>query len=272
MLKRIYNYWFGNVNQCNVKEILQSRLKIFTDLSQEEIKKRSKLSVPRASIDCKKVTVLSIIVEAFKNFNNPSPINNFLAFDLRYYAQVNFDSMIFANVSDNSIPVFQRYSKFNQGWFILVNINKNGVKIIPGKGVEKELAKPIVIPKVGLENVECIFNISHINSTEQGQQVVYGNLKFPANNPTFSIIAEQVSGLGLDLRAASTIQENLARIPLIGKKYQFRQTLYDLRNTYLTGGKCTTVCFENIANSGMTGSLAKFEGRVVCSDPRESSF
>ncbi|WP_419235331.1 hypothetical protein [Rickettsia endosymbiont of Nabis limbatus] len=146
--------------------------------------------------------------------------------------------------------MFLTLSKFHQERFILFNKNEYGIKIIQGSKIHdldniqnievtKEYGYSVYNIKAnGLEFSEYILNVSNIkNPNYDKTAIVGGNLKFTNQGTFFSIIAENVENIGFDLRAASTIQEMLARC---FSYFRFSIKIYDMENSHIIGGKDTS--------------------------------
>ena len=103
---------------------LNHRYSLFAELSKNEIKNRQNIEVDTVS-SLDKLSVFSKIIEAIKN----APINaKFIAVDLRNYKKVNLGNIIIANINPKLIATYLKTSKYSQGYFALVNLNKKSIK------------------------------------------------------------------------------------------------------------------------------------------------
>jgi hypothetical protein len=165
------------------------------------------------------------------------------------------------------LAAFKRYSKFNQNTFILINATEQGVKIIPGPNVVNVEEK--FIPKPGIDEAEFVLNVSDIHGTDingNQEKVVQGNLKFPSNGLNVSILAENTNGFAPDLRAASTLQEFLAKFH---DAFKSKIKLVYCKTSNINGGKWSSINFSNLAYVNEE-KLDKFEDcRVQCALPPE---
>lgn len=270
MFNSTYRFFNYEPQNDDMAKELEKRIQLFPKLDEKEIERRSKIILNR---DDNIVDNRESILEAMvKILQATEPNASYIKFDFRYYQKAHFSSMIFSNISDYWLSYFLNFSKFSQGWFILFNINQSGIKIIQGSKVnDLDNISDITIQKeygystynlktLGLKNTEYILNVSHIKNQDLNEKVVWTNFKFNHQGNPYSIIAENVSGLNLDLRAASTYQEIMAKI---SSSYLFTISIYSLKDSNLNGGKETSGYYKYVDNRGMTGYLDKFQDNIV---------
>jgi hypothetical protein len=234
----------------NTKAEIAKRVSLFPKLNITEIDRRKQIDINLASSSVKE-TILNKLIEAIHLAAENPP---FLTVDVRYYKSASLANVIYSNIPDMELPAFLKTSKFNQGLFVLVNVNKDGVDIIPGDQVT-DVTKTY-IPRKDLTDSEFVINLSYIMADSHDQKVVSGNWKF-TQGVYVSLIAEEISGIGLDLRAASTWQELI--------KEHYTMPVYDLKGSNLLGGKVTTGKFTYVGNEAISGQLDKFkDSEVIC--------
>lgn len=237
-----------NTSTTPMDQLLQVRQDVFPVLTPNEITERSKISVLRASTDSTQVTFLSEIIKGAEQHTE-----KFIAVDLRHYQSIYTGNIIFTSLSDNQVIYFLTHSKFTQQSFILINLNEEGIKIIPGEQVSKtECPETKFIPIAGLKGLEIVFNVSDVGAATQAVKTITSNVKFasPDQCPPCSVIAEHVPGMAIDFREAATIE-------FFAKQFDF--TVLTLKETCLLGGKWTKAKLKNVFNEGMTGHLDEYK-------------
>ncbi len=213
------------------------RYSLFEELNKKEINNRQKLSVPTVS-SLEELSVFSKIIEAIKN----SKINSkFIPVDLRYYKNVELGNIVVSNITPALLSTYLKTSKFSQGYFALVNINKKSVKYLPQK-INKIFSEG-EINRQDLADSEIVINVSNSNR-------IFGNMKF-ASNQQISIIADNIKEpYRLDLRESSNMQFNLDK--------KWIMSFYSFENSFLKNGKITTGFFKFINNKNSQVKLQKF--------------
>ena len=227
-LKYDCNEIFFEVNQ---------RHQLFNDLTSLEIKKRQKQSLPTTS-KIYEDSVFSKIIQAVK----VAPENaKLIPVDLRYYKKVDLGNIIVSNIKPSLLSTFLKTSKYSQGYFALINFNKQQVKYFP---VQVNKTFPVSqIDRNDLEGAELVFNVSN-------SQEISGNMKFSPNQQV-SIIADNISKpYRLDLRESSNMQFNLDK--------KWLMNFYSFENSKLIGGKITTGYFKFVNNKNSQIKIHKF--------------
>lgn len=230
--------------QQDAKQRVDERNGLFPALSTREIDRRQDIDLPYSG---EKESVYPIMRNAIINADG----GPYIPVDLRYYKSVNWGNMIYANISNNKLASFTKFSRFNQKISILFNINDDNIQIIPGKNIQDiQDIEAETINRSDLNGSEWVFNISNVGQAGS-------NIKFPKNVP-YSIIADNVSKLSLDFREASHAQV------LFGKKWTMR--IYSLKNSTVVSGKDTNGIIDYIDNEGLKiVNIGKFNNiKVGC--------
>lgn len=216
---------------------LNHRYSLFAELSKNEIKNRQNIEVDTVS-SLDKLSVFSKIIEAIKN----APINaKFIAVDLRNYKKVNLGNIIIANINPKLIATYLKTSKYSQGYFALVNLNKKSIKYFPQQ--VNKVFESGEINRNDLSESEIVINVSD-------SELISGNMKFPSNQ-IISIIADNIKKpFRLDLRESSNMQFNLDK--------KWVMAIYSFENSFLKDGKITTGFFKFINNKNSRINIQKF--------------
>jgi len=226
-----------NTDCNNTKQEIQTRLKLFKSLSNQELKNRRNVKIPSVS-RLEDESVFSKIINAIKNSPKNSP---YIAVDLRGYKDVDLTNIMISNESDFTLTPYLYSSKYSQGFFSLININESSITIAPPEVLQA--FKPQKIYRPDLAESEIVLNVSDSES-------VFGNMKF-SKDIKFSLIANNIKKpYRLDLREASNMQFNLNR--------QWIMPVYSLENSTIEYSKITTAFIQFINNKNSQISLRKF--------------
>lgn len=231
------------IDECsNIKKVTNIRNNLFENLSYKEIMKRSDKDIYLYSKG--EDNIIHYLIKAFKKAETNA---KFIPIDLRYYRNVNFDNLIISNLPDIAINAFLKISKFTQQTFIMVNISNDKITIIPGQKINY-FTKKVVINRNDLYGTEIVFNISDTS-------FAISNMKFTAGN-VYSIIANDVKDMDLDLRSASNIQN------LLGQ--QWMMPLFSIENSAITKGIYDTGIINFVDNEDTREiKTDKFQGMSV---------
>ena len=108
-----------NTDCKNTKQEIQTRLKLFKKLSNQDLKNRRNIKLASVS-SLEDESVYSKIINAIKNSPKNSP---YIAVDLRGYKDVDLTNIMVSNESDFTLTPYLYSSKYSQGFFSLININ-----------------------------------------------------------------------------------------------------------------------------------------------------
>ena len=257
-------------NCLAANEELATRYDLFSKISDDEIKKRQSINVP----DVAPLDQFSVVYEIIKSIKSAPQNSQLIPIDLRHYNSVGLGNVIISNVqSDAMFKRFLQESKFAQGFFAIININKKSITIAPpttqknlfnnipqslqfDKDLLRYAGSPqgeaavtspknkkiysrsknlghIKIDRGDLNGVELVINVSDAGD-------VFGNMKFSGDQKV-SIIADRVKKpYRMDLREASNMQFNLNQ--------QWIMPVYSIEESALVGGKDTTGLFKFVNN------------------------
>ena len=223
---------------CNSsKQEIDSRLKLFKELSKKELKIRHNIKLPSVS-SLEDESVFSKIINAIKSTPKDS---KYIAVDLRGYKDVDLTNIMISNESDFTLTPYLYSSKYSQGFFSLININDSAITIAPPEVFK--IFKPQKIYRPDLIQSEIVLNVSNSGT-------VFGNMKF-SKDIKFSLIADNIKNpFRLDLREASNMQFNLNR--------KWIMPVYSLENSSIEHSKITTAFVQFVNNKNSTLSLKKF--------------
>ncbi len=242
------------VDCSEINAELGSRYSLFSEVAGEEVKKRSEVNVETVSA-LEEFSVVSEIVKSIKSAEKNAKL---IPVDLRHYKNVSLGNIIISNISsDRLLEFFLKTSKFSQGFFTIINFNKDAVTIVPPTAAESFVKnlKREKIDRGDLSSAELVLNVSD-------SQHLGGNMKFPSNQK-ISIIADRITmPYRLDVREASNMQFN--------RNQQWVMSVYSIEESSLIGGKDTTGLFKFVNNKNTKEiKLDKFTGsRAACyTDP-----
>ena len=228
---------FKTTDCNNSRQEIESRLKLFKELSKKEIKLRHNIKLPSVS-SLEDESVFSKIINAIKNAPKDS---KYIAVDLRGYKDVDLTNIMISNESDFTLTPYLYSSKYSQGFFSLININDSSITIAPPEVFK--VFKPQKIYRPDLIQSEIVLNVSN-------SETIFGNMKF-SKDIKFSLIADNIKKpYRLDLREASNMQFNLNR--------KWIMPVYSLENSTIEQSKFTTAFIQFINNKNSTISLKKF--------------
>jgi len=230
-----------------INDELAERYALFPALSDDEIAKRSQISVQTYS-ELHNLSVFSKIVEAIK----AAPQNaELIPVDLRHYVTVDLGNIMVSNIqSDFFLNLFLKTSKFHQGFFSLINFGTGKVTIF-NQTYGEQLFDKEVIDRPDLKDPELVFNL-------QDSQDIIANMKFSKGQKA-SILAKNITKpFRLDLREASNNQFNW------GKKWIM--PVYDVSQSDVLGGKKTGGYYLYVNNNEVRNmKLNKFDkSKVAC--------
>ncbi|MDA0902583.1 MAG: hypothetical protein O3B09_04150 [Proteobacteria bacterium] len=237
---------FDKAIDCStIDEQISLRYSLFDELKADEIKRREAINVDfTSSLD--QLSVVSLLVEQLKH----SPENsNFISVDLRHYNNVSLGGIIISDIaSDASLKIFQKTSKFSQGFFALINFGEDKITILPPFNLPDSMKsnfKKLVINRSDLNDAEILFNVSNVN-------LVNGNIKFTARRQV-SIIADHVTQpYSIDIREVSNVQYRIDD--------RWIMPLYSISGSALVNGKITTGLFKFVNNKDVKEiSLNRFD-------------
>ena len=223
---------------CNSsKQEIDSRLKLFKELSKKELKIRHNIKLPSVS-SLEDESVFSKIINAIKNTPKDS---KYIVVDLRGYKDVDLTNIMISNESDFTLTPYLYSSKYSQGFFSLININDSSITIAPPEVFK--IFKPQKIYRPDLIQSEIVLNVSN-------SETIFGNMKF-SKDIKFSLIADNIKKtFRLDLREASNMQFNLNR--------KWIMPVYSLENSSIEHSKITTAFVQFVNNKNSKISLKKF--------------
>ena len=226
-----------NTDCKNTKQEIETRLKLFKKLSNQELKNRRNIRLASVS-SLEDESVYSKINNAIRNSPQRSP---YIAVDLRGYKDVDLTNIMISNESDFTLTPYLYSSKYSQGFFSLININESSITMAPPEVFK--VFKPQKIYRPDLAESEIVLNVSDSES-------VFGNMKF-SKDIKFSLIANNIKKpYRLDLREASNMQFNLNR--------QWIMPVYSLENSIIDNSKITTAFIQFINNKNSQILLKKF--------------
>lgn len=229
-----------------INDELDLRYYLFDKLSDDEIKRRSKIDVPSHS-DLNHLSVFSKIVESVKNASIGSRV---IAVDLRNYKDVHLGNIIITNYkNDKRLNLALLTTKYGQGYFVLINFGKDAITIVPNP--HDQLIERQKIERSDLKNPEIVINVSD-------SRWIIGNMKFTPNS-RFSLIADRIKKpYSLDLRENSNIQFHLDE--------KWIMPVYSIEGSDLHGGKDTSGFFQFVNNKRTKRiTLTKFyKSQVAC--------
>jgi hypothetical protein len=177
-----------------VKAAHQERINLFSELSSAEISSRQAINLQQFDGDfSSQNSVISIIKQAIVNSVNSS--SKYIPVDLRYYDGLNLGDTMFSAVADSDLTALEKFSKFAQQYFILINFSDSKVTFVDGS--ESGYSFDTFSINGNLQGKEIVFNVSNSNS-------VACNAKFTAKTPVFSFIADSIKTFPCDLREAAS--------------------------------------------------------------------
>jgi hypothetical protein len=108
---------------------------------------------------------------------------------------------MFSQLEEDYLEQYLANSSFLNGNAINLNFSSKGLNISIGSNIEY-ISHEIMIAKPGLNQAEIVLNISNVSLSNLKEDLIVGWIKFEANCIPPSIIAEDVTGLKLDLKEA----------------------------------------------------------------------
>lgn len=230
------------VDCSNIENELKARYDNLSKLSIQEIQRRKKIDLPTVSrLD--EESVFSKIVAATKGKKS-----ELVMVDLRFYHDVSLGNIIVSNLQNEELlNLFLLSSKYSQGNFALINLNQNGVFIVPPKNDKIFSEQKIVTGD--FSKTELVFAV---NDSRQ----ISGNMKFTAGQK-ISLLASNIKiPYRVDLREASNLQFHMGR--------QWIMSVYDISGSEISGGKDTAGFFQLVNNKNVRSvNLQKFNKSTV---------